>query len=57
MDIRCPPGTQLAKSATGEVVYTPPECAARLRDMQGNRELFLNNQTALDPLIRMAVGY
>jgi Fic family protein len=57
MDIRRTPGTQLANDRTGEVVYTPPEGEARLRDMLANWERFLHNQTDLDPLIRMAVGH
>lgn len=57
MDIRRTPGTQLANDKTGAVVYTPPEGEARLRDMLGNWERFLHNQTELDPLIRMAVGH
>ena len=57
MDIRRTPGTQLANDRTGEVVYTPPEGEARLRDMLANGERFLHNQTELDPLIRMAVGH
>ena len=57
MDIRRTPGTQLALDRTGEVVYTPPEGEARLRDMLANWERFLHNQTELDPLIRMAVGH
>lgn len=57
MDIRRTPGTQLANDSTGEVVYTPPEGEARLRDMLVNWERFLHNQADLDPLIRMAVGH
>jgi Fic family protein len=57
MDIRRTPGTQLINDRTGEVIYTPPEGEARLRDMLSNWERFLHNQTELDPLIRMAVGH
>nr|WP_314705644.1 Fic family protein [uncultured Comamonas sp.] len=57
IDIRRTPGTQLANDRTGEVVYTPPEGEAHLRDMLANWERFLHNQTDLDPLIRMAVGH
>ena len=57
MDIRRTPGTQLVNDRTGEVIYTPPEGEARLRDMLANWERFLHNQTELDPLIRMAVGH
>ena len=57
MDIRRTPGTQLINDRTGEVIFTPPEGEARLRDMLANWERFLHNQTELDPLIRMAVGH
>ena len=57
MDIRRTPGTQLANDRTGEVVYTPPEGEARVRDMLADWERFLHNETELDPLIRMAVGH
>lgn len=57
MDIRRTPGTQLINDRTGEMIYTPPEGEARLRDMLANWERFLHNQTELDPLIRMAVGH
>ena len=45
MDIRRTPGTQLINDRTGEVIYTPPEGEARLRDMLANWERFLHNQT------------
>lgn len=57
MDIRRVPGTQLANDRTGDVIYTPPEGEARLREMLANWERFLHNQTELDPLIRLAVGH
>ena len=57
MDIRRTPGTQLANDRTGEVIYTPPDGEARLRDLLANWERFLHNETELDPLIRMAVGH
>jgi Fic family protein len=57
MDIRRTPGTQLINDRTGEVIYTPPEGEARLRDMLTNWERFLHHQTELDPLVRMAVGH
>jgi Fic family protein len=57
MNIRRTPGTQLTNDRTGEVIYTPPESEARLRDMLTNWERFLHHQTELDPLIRMAVGH
>ena len=57
MDVRRTPGTQLVNDRTGEVIYTPPEGEARLRDMLANWERFLHEQADLDPLVRMAVGH
>lgn len=57
LDIRRTPGTQLINDRTGEVIYTPPEGEACLRELLANWERFLHNQTDLDPLIRMAVGH
>jgi Fic family protein len=55
MDVRKTPGTQLKNTYTGEVIYTPPEGAERLRDMLSNWEQYLHAQDDIDPLIRMAV--
>lgn len=55
--VRRVPGTALTSLNTGRVVYTPPEGVERLRSLLGNLDLFLHNETSLDPLIRMAVGH
>ena len=57
MDVRRTPGTQLANDRSGEVIYTPPEGEALLRELLANWERFLHNADDLDPLIRMAVGH
>lgn len=57
MDIRRTPGTQLINDRSGEIIYTPPEGEALLRDKLANWERFLHNETELDPLIRMAIGH
>jgi Fic family protein len=57
MTVRKVPGTALAKNASGEVVYTPPEGEALLRELLANWERFLHEETGLDPLIRMAVAH
>lgn len=57
MDVRRVPGTQWANTATGQVIYTPPEGESRLRDLLANWERFLHEQVELDPLVRMAVGH
>lgn len=55
LDIRPDPGTTLANSHTGEVIYTPPEGEARLRELLANWERFSHESPDLDPLVRMAV--
>jgi Fic family protein len=55
LDIRRTPGTTLTNSHTGEVIYTPPEGEARLRELLGNWERFAHESPDLDPLVRMAV--
>jgi len=57
MSLRKVPGTALANDATGEVVYTPPEGEARIRDFLANWERFLHDESAIDPLVRMAVAH
>jgi Fic family protein len=57
MDIRRTPGTQLINDRSGDVIYTPPEGEALLRDKLANWERFLHDETDLDPLIRMAIGH
>lgn len=57
MDVRRVPGTQLANAATGQIIYTPPQGEARLRDLLANWERFLHEQVELDPLVRMAVAH
>ena len=57
LDIRRTPGTQVINDRNGEVIYTPPEGEARLRDMLANWERFLHEQIEVDPLVRMAVGH
>jgi Fic family protein len=55
MDVRRAPGTTLANSYTGEVIYTPPEGERRLRDLLTNWETFAHGSPELDPLVRMAI--
>jgi len=57
MSVRKVPGTALANDATGEVVYTPPEGEARIRDLLANWERFLHEEETLDPLVRMAAAH
>jgi cell filamentation protein, protein adenylyltransferase len=58
MSVRKIPGTALANSTTGEVVYTPPEGEARIRDLLANWERFLHDDAAeIDPLVRMSAAH
>lgn len=60
MSVRKVPGTQLLNSATGEIIYTPPEGENRVRDLLKNWEDFLHDdggELALDPLVRMAIAH
>jgi Fic family protein len=57
IDIRRTPGTQLVNDRNGDIIYTPPQGEALLRDLLANWERFLHNETGLDPLVRMAVGH
>ena len=57
VDVRGVPGTALATAGTGQVVYTPPEGEALLRNLLGNWERFLHEAEEVDPLIRMAVAH
>ncbi|MEQ1578541.1 MAG: Fic family protein [Hyphomicrobium sp.] len=55
MDVRKTPGTALRNTFTGEVIYMPPDGADRLRGLLSNWEHYVNEQSDIDPLIRMAV--
>lgn len=57
MRVRRVPGTKLANATTGEVIYTPPEGEAVIRELLAGWERFLNLESELDPLIRMAAAH
>ncbi|MCW5621503.1 MAG: Fic family protein [Burkholderiales bacterium] len=57
MSVRRVPGTALANDATGEVVYTPPEGEARIRDLFADWERFLNEEETIDPLVRVSAAH
>ncbi|HEX7081466.1 MAG TPA: Fic family protein [Gammaproteobacteria bacterium] len=57
IDIRSNPGTRLKNNTTGQVVYTPPEGLAVIRAKLANWEQFINAQSDLDPLIRLAIQH
>lgn len=53
--VRRLPGTKLANPGSGQIVYSPPEGEAVIRDKLANLEQFINGASHLDPLVRMAV--
>ena len=55
VNIRKVPGTALANNATGEILYTPPVGENIIRDKLANWERFVNENSDIDPLIRMAI--
>lgn len=57
LDVRKTVGTKLANPKTSEVIYTPPEGEAVIRDKLSNLEKFLYPEPddGLDPLVRLAV--
>lgn len=57
MQIRRVPGTTLANDATGEIIYTPPEREALLRELMANWERFIHDNSDIEPLVRMAVSH
>jgi Fic family protein len=57
MEIRRVPGTKVVNRTTGEVIYTPPEGAERIREKLADWERFLHDDSPLDPVIRMAVAH
>lgn len=51
------PGTTLKSSATGEVIYTPPQDPAEIKSLMTNLEKFISDRTIcnFDPLVKMAI--
>jgi Fic family protein len=57
LDVRRTPGTVLRNQGNGQVIYTPPEGEAILRDKLANWQTYLHEAVEVDPLIRMAVAH
>jgi len=54
--IRKLPGTVIKNTRTGEVLHTPPQAEAEIRDLLSNLELYINQDLDdYDPLIKMAL--
>lgn len=52
--IRTTPGTTLSNTQ-GEIIYTPPAGEPVIREKLADLERFINEESALDPLIKMAL--
>lgn len=56
--IRKIPGVKIINTATGEVLYTPPEGENLIRDLLSNLEKYINNiDETPDALIKLAVSH
>jgi Fic family protein len=53
--IRQMPGTAVVNSATGEVIYTPPEGEAVIRAKLKELEDFIHSADDVDPLVKLAL--
>lgn len=53
--IRNAPGTQIADTTTGEVLYTPPEGEQVIRDKLKNLEDYIHAKNKVDPLIKLGI--
>jgi len=53
--IRRTPGTTISNAATGEIIYTPPEGEAIIRDKLKNLEDYIHGEDNIDPLIKLAL--
>ena len=57
LDIRAESGTRLKNRMSGEVIYTPPEGQKLLQAKLDNWAEFMQTQTDIDPLVRLAVQH
>jgi hypothetical protein len=51
------PGTSLVNDTTGEVIFTPPDNPDAIQSLLSNLESFINQDSDIDPLIRMALAH
>ncbi len=54
-DIRRVPGTVIKNNVTGEIVYTPPQSKEEIMDYLQNLENYINQDSDIDPLIKLAI--
>lgn len=53
--VRVTTGTTISNAETGEVIYTPPEGEAVIKDKLSNLLSYMHTDDGVDPLIKMAV--
>ena len=53
--IRRVPGTVIKNNVTGEIVYTPPQSKEEIMDYLQNLENYINEDSDIDPLIKLAI--
>jgi len=53
--IRRTPSTTISNAATGEIIYTPPEGEAVIRDKLKNLEDYIHGEDDINPLIKLAL--
>ena len=49
------PGTVIKNNVTGEIVYTPPQSKEEVMDYMQNLESYINEDSNIDPLIKLAI--
>ena len=54
-DIRRVPGTVIKNNVTGKIVYTPPQSKEEIMDYLQNLENYINQDSDIDPLIKLAI--
>ena len=57
MNIRDNNGTNLKSSASGQIIYTPPEGKKLIAEKLANWEKFLHDKSDMDPLVKMAIQH
>ncbi len=57
LNIRDNKGTNLKSSASGKIIYTPPDGKKLIAEKLANWEKFLHDKSNMDPLVKMAIQH
>jgi len=57
VEFRNRPGTRIGNPSTGEIIYTPPVGAERIRDLLDNVLGFVRDAGPVDPVVRIAAAH